>query len=238
MEHFSSMTSTMQPLWIGPSVLSADFLHLGTQLEELASGGADYLHFDVMDGRFVPNISIGLPILEATRRGTLLPIDVHLMIADPDRWVSEFRAAGADRITVHAEATPHIHRVVQAIEASGAVPGVAINPGTPIAAVSEIVAYVGQILVMSVNPGFGGQSFIETSTDKIARVRDLIERVNPGCRLQVDGGINDETISRVAAAGADTIVAGTAVFNGGGSIAGNIAELRALAAQDLRRSIR
>ncbi|HEU0163604.1 MAG TPA: ribulose-phosphate 3-epimerase, partial [Thermomicrobiales bacterium] len=125
------MSLTNKPIWIGPSVISADFLRLGEQLRELEESGADYLHFDVMDGRFVPNISIGLPILEATRRGSALPIDVHLMIVEPEKWVNEFRAAGADRITVHVEATANIHRVVQAIEASGAVPSVALNPGTP-----------------------------------------------------------------------------------------------------------
>ncbi len=220
------MSDMKRPIQIGPSVLSADFLHLGDQLDELAIAGADYLHFDVMDGSFVPNISVGLPILAAIRAGSRLPIDAHLMIVHPERWATKFCEAGADRVTVHAEATAHIHRVVQAIESAGALPGVSINPATPLAAIEEIVPYVGQILVMTVNPGFGGQSFIPTMLDKISRVRDLIDRVNPSCRLEVDGGINVDTIASVVAAGADTIVAGTAVFNDEASIAANIAELR------------
>jgi len=218
--------SVTREIWIGPSVLSADFLRLGDQLRELEGAGADYIHFDVMDGRFVPNISIGIPVLEATRRGTELPIDCHLMIVEPDVWVEEFARAGADRITVHAEATPHLHRVVQAIDAAGKVPGVSINPATPASALEEILPYVGQILVMTVNPGFGGQSFIPTMLDKIARVREMIERRNPTCRLQVDGGINPSTIGKVVAAGADTIVAGSAVFTGELGPAGNMAQLR------------
>lgn len=220
------MSDVNRSIWIGPSVLSADFLHLADQLDELAIAGADYLHFDVMDGSFVPNISVGLPILAAIRAGSSLPIDAHLMIVHPECWVTEFCKAGADRVTVHAEATAHIYRVVQAIESAGALPGVSINPATPLVAIEEILPYVGQVLVMTVNPGFGGQSFIPTMLDKISRVRDLIDRVNPSCRLEVDGGINVETIASVVAAGADTIVAGTAVFNGEGTIAANIAELR------------
>lgn len=220
------MSDKNRSVWIGPSVLSADFLHLADQLDELETGGADYLHFDVMDGSFVPNISVGLPILHAIRAGSHLPIDAHLMIVHPDRWVTEFCEAGADRVTVHAEATAHLHRVVQAIESAGAMPGVSINPATPLVAIEEILPYVGQVLVMTVNPGFGGQSFIATMLDKISRARDLIDRVNPSCRLEVDGGINVDTIASVVAAGADTIVAGTAVFNDEASIATNIAELR------------
>lgn len=213
-------------IWIGPSVLSADFLKLGDQLQELEGAGADYIHFDVMDGRFVPNISIGLPVLEATRAGTTLPVDVHLMIEEPDRWVESFADAGADRITFHAEATPHMHRVVQTIDAKGKVAGVVINPATPVSAIEEIVPYVGQILIMTVNPGFGGQTFIAGMLDKISRMREIIERRNPGCRLQVDGGINPETIGKAVNAGADMIVAGNAVFAGGMSPAANIQSLR------------
>lgn len=217
----------MRDTWIGPSVLSADFLRLGEQLAELEAGGADYIHFDVMDGRFVPNISIGLPVLEATKAGTSLPVDVHLMIVEPDRWVEEFADHGADRITFHAEATPHMHRVVQTIEAKGRVPGVSINPATPIGVLEEILPYLGQVLIMTVNPGFGGQSFIDTSLDKIRRMREMIDRVNPDCRLQVDGGINEDTIRTAAEAGADMIVAGSAVFAGDRSPAENVARLRA-----------
>lgn len=217
----------MRDTWIGPSVLSADFLRLGEQLAELEAGGVDYIHFDVMDGRFVPNISIGLPVLEATKSGTSLPVDVHLMIVEPDRWVEEFADHGADRITFHAEATPHMHRVVQTIEAKGKVPGVSINPATPIGVLEEILPYLGQVLIMTVNPGFGGQSFIDTSLDKIRRMREMIDRVNPDCRLQVDGGINEDTIRAAAEAGADMIVAGSAVFAGDRSPAENVSRLRA-----------
>jgi len=217
----------MRDTWMGPSVLSADFLRLGEQLAELEAGGANYIHFDVMDGRFVPNISIGLPVLEATKAGTSLPVDVHLMIVEPDRWVEEFADHGADRITFHAEATPHMHRVVQTIEAKGKVPGVSINPATPIGVLEEILPYLGQVLIMTVNPGFGGQSFIDTSLDKIRRMREMIDRVNPECRLQVDGGINEDTIRAAAEAGADMIVAGSAVFAGDRSPGENVARLRA-----------
>ncbi len=217
----------MRDTWIGPSVLSADFLRLGEQLAELEAGGADYIHFDVMDGRFVPNISIGLPVLEATKSGTSLPVDVHLMIVEPDRWVEEFADHGADRITFHAEATLHMHRVVQTIEAKGKVPGVSINPATAIGVLEEILPYLGQVLIMTVNPGFGGQSFIDTSLDKIRRMREMIDRVNPDCRLQVDGGINEDTIRAAAEAGADMIVAGSAVFAGDRSPAENVSRLRA-----------
>lgn len=215
-----------QDIWIGPSVLSADFLRLGEQLQELEQAGADYIHFDVMDGRFVPNISIGIPVLEATKRGTQLPIDVHFMIVEPERWVETFADAGADRITFHAEATPHMHRVVQTIEAKGKAAGIVINPATPITAIEEILPYVSQVLIMTVNPGFGGQSFIEGSIDKISRVREIIDRRNPGCRLQVDGGINPQTIGPAVNAGADMIVAGNAVFSGGKSPAANMRTLR------------
>lgn len=218
--------SVANPLWIGPSVLSADFLHLDQQLREIEAGGADYIHFDVMDGRFVPNISIGLPVLEAIQRGTTLPIDAHLMIVEPDRWVEQFVAAGADRVTVHVEATPHLHRVVQRITNAGAVAGVSLNPATSVMTIEEILPFVGQILVMTVNPGFGGQTFIPTMLDKITRVRAMIDAVNPTCRLQVDGGIHAQTIRRVVEAGADTIVAGTAIFNDHQSVAEALDELR------------
>lgn len=215
-----------RPVILGPSVLSADFLNLGKQLSELEEGGADYIHFDVMDGVFVPNISIGIPVLKAIRQGTQLPIDVHLMIVEPDRWVDAFADAGADTITFHAEATPHVHRVVQAIKARGVAAGVSINPSTSLSAIEEILPDADQILLMTVNPGFGGQSFIEASHRKIARLRELIDEVNPGCRLQVDGGINQENIQKVVAAGADSIVAGSATFAAGQTIAENIAVLK------------
>ena len=212
---------------IGPSVLSADFLNLGRQLNELEEGGADYVHFDVMDGVFVPNISIGLPVLQATSAGTNLPVDVHLMIVEPDKWVDAFADAGANAITFHAEATPHVHRVVQAIKGRGVEAGVVINPATSLTAIEEILPDVDQILLMTVNPGFGGQSFIESSLQKIERLRGMIDRVNPTCRLQVDGGVNVDNIRRVVDAGANSIVAGSATFASGRTIAENIAALRA-----------
>lgn len=212
---------------IGPSVLSADFLNLGRQLKELEEGGADYVHFDVMDGVFVPNISIGLPVLQATSAGTNLPVDVHLMIVEPDKWVDAFADAGANAITFHAEATPHVHRVVQAIKGRGVEAGVVINPATSLTAIEEILPDVDQILLMTVNPGFGGQSFIESSLQKIERLRGMIDRVNPTCRLQVDGGVNVDNIRRVVDAGANSIVAGSATFASGRTIAENIAALRA-----------
>lgn len=215
-----------QPVIIGPSVLSADFLNLGEQLTELEQGGADYIHFDVMDGVFVPNISIGLPVLQATCRGTTLPVDVHLMIVEPDRWVEAFADAGADTITFHVEATPHIHRVVQTIKAREKRAGVVLNPSTSLSTIEEILPDVDQVLLMTVNPGFGGQSFIDTSLQKIERLREMIDDVNPSCRLQVDGGIHEGNIRRVVAAGADSIVAGSATFAEGRSIAGNIAALK------------
>lgn len=215
------------PVLIGPSLLSADFLNLGLQLQELEHGGADYVHFDVMDGMFVPNISIGLPVLRAAKAGSSLPVDVHLMIVEPDKWVDAFADAGADVITFHAEATPHVHRVVQAIKARGLEAGVVINPATSLSTVEEILPDVDQVLLMTVNPGFGGQSFIENSLSKIERLRGMIDAVNPTCRLQVDGGVNEGNIRRVVNAGANSIVAGSATFAAGRSIVGNIAALRA-----------
>lgn len=213
-------------VWIGPSVLSADFLRLGDELSELERAAADYIHFDVMDGRFVPNISIGLPVLEAARRGTSLPVECHLMMVEPDRWVEAFADAGADRITFHAEATPHAHRVIQTVEGKGKIAGIAVNPATSLALIEEILPYVGQVLVMTVNPGFGGQSFIEGMVEKIERAREMIARRNPDCRLEVDGGINPQTIRTAVDAGADMIVAGSAIFASGTSPAANIAALR------------
>ena len=211
---------------IGPSILSADFRRLGEQLTELEEGGADFVHFDVMDGRFVPNISIGLPVLESIRPTTRLPIDVHLMIVEPERWVERFVAAGADTVTVHVETCGHLHRTLVAIREAGATPSVSLNPATPLATVEEVLPLVGQILVMSVNPGFGGQTFIPAALDKIRRLRAILDERNPRCRIEVDGGVKASNIRRVVEAGADTIVAGSAVFDPATTIGDALLALR------------
>jgi ribulose-phosphate 3-epimerase len=211
---------------LGPSLLSADFLRLGAQLQEMESAHADFVHFDVMDGQFVPNISIGLPVLEATRAGTSLPIDVHLMMVQPDRWVESFVEAGADVVTFHIEATPHAHRVAQSIERAGGRPGVALNPSTPLDTIAELLPFVRQVLIMTVNPGFGGQAFIPEMIGKVERLADLIDRHHLDCLIQVDGGINEDTIAEVVTAGARSIVAGSAVINAFDTIAGNLDALR------------
>ena len=211
---------------IGPSILSADFRRLGEQLRELEEGGADFVHFDVMDGRFVPNISIGLPVLASVRGATRLPIDVHLMIVEPERWVETFVAAGADVVTVHVETCGHLHRTLQAIREAGATPSVTLNPATPLVTIEEVLPLVGQVLVMSVNPGFGGQTFIPAALDKIRRLRALLDDRNPHCRIEVDGGVKASNIRRVVEAGADTIVAGSAVFDPATTIATSLAALR------------
>lgn len=215
---------------LGPSILSADFLRLGEQIAEAEAAGADFVHVDVMDGRFVPNLSVGLPILEAVRRSTRLPIDVHLMIVEPDRWVERFVQAGADRLTVHVEADPNLYRTLRAIEEAGAEPSVTLNPGTPLAAIDEVLPVVRQVLLMSVNPGFGGQTFIPAVLDKIRRLRATLDARNPTCLLEVDGGIKAGNLRRVVEAGADTIVAGSAIFAPDRSVAAAMAALRAAAA--------
>jgi ribulose-phosphate 3-epimerase len=225
-----------RPLYLAPSVLSADFTRLGDQVREVIDGGADYIHVDVMDGRFVPNISIGFPILEAIRSVSTVPIDVHLMIVEPDRYVERFVAAGADIVTVHVEACVHLHRTVQSIAALGATAGVTLNPGTALGAIEEIVPNVGQVLIMSVNPGFGGQAFIPSALDRIRRVRRWIDERNPECRLEVDGGISVENIADVVDAGANMIVAGSAVFASGSSIGDAIIALRSSAGRSGGRS--
>jgi ribulose-phosphate 3-epimerase len=215
---------------IAPSILSADFARLADAVAEAESAGADWVHVDVMDGHFVPNITIGVPVVAALRRVTTLPLDVHLMIEQPDRYVDAFVAAGADWLTVHQEASVHLHRTVERIRQLGAKPGVSINPATPSSALSEILPYVDLVLVMSVNPGFGGQSFIPTSTSKIAGLRrELDERGLWPIELEVDGGISAQTAGDVVAAGATVLVAGAAVFNKSGSVAENIRSLRAAA---------
>lgn len=200
---------------IAPSILSADFSRLGEEIAAVEQAGADWIHIDVMDGRFVPNITIGPAVVGHLRKCTGLPFDVHLMIEEPERYVDAFAAAGSDFLTVHAEASRHLHRTLSLIREKGVRPGVSINPASPLALVEEILPEVDLLLVMTVNPGFGGQKFIESVLPKIERARDLIARIAPRVILEVDGGITPENIGRVSAAGAEVFVAGAAVFGGG-----------------------
>jgi ribulose-phosphate 3-epimerase len=200
---------------IAPSLLSADFARLGEEVRAIEEAGADWLHVDVMDGRFVPNITIGPLVIEAIRRETSLPLDVHLMIESPERYIDAFAKAGANTIGVHTETCPHLHRTVEAIREAGARAAVAINPSTPASAVQEVLGDVDQVLVMTVNPGFGGQKFIESTLPKIEILRRWIDERELEISLEVDGGIGPETIARPARAGADVFVAGTAVFRTG-----------------------
>jgi ribulose-phosphate 3-epimerase len=219
-------------LKIAPSILSADFGRLAEAVESAQAGGADWIHVDVMDGHFVPNLTIGPGVVAALRRVTDLPLDVHLMIEQPDRMIDAFIDAGADLVTVHQEACVHLHRVVERIRERGVRPGVSINPSTPAAALDEILPYVDLVLVMSVNPGFGGQRYIASSTTKIARLRRAIdERSLWGVELEVDGGVSPHTIGDVVAAGASVVVAGNAIFNDSATVTANIARLRAAATQ-------
>jgi ribulose-phosphate 3-epimerase len=212
---------------IAPSILAADFARLGEEVRAVEEAGADWIHIDVMDGRFVPNITIGPLVTKAARAVTSLPLDVHLMIEAPERYIDAFAKAGANTIAVHAETCPHLHRTVQEIREAGARAAVALNPSTPAAAVREVLGDVDQVLVMTVNPGFGGQKFIESTLSKIETLRSWIEERGLEIALEVDGGIGPETIARAAQAGADVFVAGTAVFG-----AGDYAE----AIQGLRRA--
>lgn len=215
---------------IAPSILSADFARLAEGVAEAEAGGADWIHVDVMDGHFVPNLTIGPPVVKALRRVTELPLDVHLMIEKPEQLMDAFIDAGANWLTVHYEACTHLHRTVEHIRSRGARPGVAVNPHTPISALEEILPYVDLVLIMSVNPGFGGQRYIPTSAAKIARLRrTLEERSLWPIEIEVDGGIAPKTIGEVVAAGATVVVAGAAVFNESGSVADNIAGLRSAA---------
>ncbi len=211
---------------IAPSILSADFGRLAAQVQEAEAAGADWIHVDVMDGHFVPNITIGPAITAAVRKATALPVDVHLMIERPERYVAEFRDAGADYITVHQEACPHLHRVVEQIGGLGARAGVAINPGTPVESLREVVALVDLVLIMTVNPGFGGQRFIPASPDKVRRARALAVELDTEPRIQVDGGIDERTAPVVADAGADVLVAGSAVYRHDQGVAAGIDAIR------------
>jgi ribulose-phosphate 3-epimerase len=210
---------------IAPSILSADFSRLGEEIAAIEAAWADYVHIDVMDGQFVPNITIGPLIVEAARRVTKLPLDVHLMIVDPDRYIPDFAKAGADIIVVHAEATHHLHRTVQLIKSLGKKAGVSLNPATPLCTLEYLLADLDLVLLMTVNPGFGGQSFIEACIPKIQALRAMLDKRGLEAELEVDGGVKTDNIDRIAHAGADVFVAGSAVF-GSSDYAATIAELK------------
>ena len=200
---------------IAPSILSADFAHLARDIAAVEAGGADLIHVDVMDGHFVPNITIGPPVVRAVKRVATRPLDVHLMITDPDRYLEAFVEAGATMLSVHVEVLPHLHRTLDAIKRLGAQAGAVLNPSTPVHALEEVARVVDFVLVMSVNPGFGGQRFIPGSVDKIRRVRALLDRAGSAAPIEVDGGIDRDTVRGVVEAGASILVAGNAVFGGG-----------------------
>jgi len=211
---------------IAPSILACDFGRLAEEIASAEQGGADWIHVDVMDGHFVPNITIGPAIVEAARRATKLPLDVHLMIEAPDRYLEAFAGAGADRLTVHQEGGPHLHRTAQRIHELGAKAGVALNPGTPLETLREVLGDLDLILVMSVNPGFGGQAYIPASTDKIRRARVLLDELGSRAELEVDGGVDASNVAVVAAAGISVVVAGSAVYRHPGGVGAGIAALR------------
>jgi len=198
---------------IAPSILSADFAHLADAIDRAERGGADLIHVDVMDGHFVPNITIGPPVVKAIKRVAKVPLDVHLMISDPDRYIDAFAAAGAAMMSVHVEVLPHLHRTIHAIKALGVRAGVVLNPSTPPVAIQEVAGDVDFVLVMSVNPGFGGQTFIPRSESKIREVRALLDRAGSRAAIEIDGGIDEQNVGRVVAAGATIIVAGSAIFH-------------------------
>ena len=200
---------------IAPSILSADFAALGAAVAAVESGGADLIHVDVMDGHFVPNITIGVPVVRSLSKVAKVPLDVHLMIEDPDRYAEAFVSAGAAMLSVHVEVLPHLHRTIQHIKALGARAGVAINPSTPVSAIEEVAGDVDHVLVMSVNPGFGGQTFIPRSESKIQAVRALLDAAGNSAPIEVDGGVDHANIARLVARGASMFVAGSAIFAGG-----------------------
>ena len=211
---------------IAPSILSADFGRLGEQVKEAEAAGADWIHIDVMDGHFVPNITIGPTVVRSLRGVTDLPLDVHLMIEGPDRYLDAFVGAGADGLTVHVETCAHMHRTIQRIRALGVRPGVTLNPATPLSSLEEILPIVDLVLVMSVNPGFGAQSYIPSSTTRIARLRAMLDEMGSDAELEVDGGVNPSTVATVVEAGATVLVAGSAIFNDRASVYDNVQLLR------------
>lgn len=214
-----------RPAHLAPSILSADFGRLAEDVAKVEAAGADWIHVDVMDGHFVPNLTIGPGVTAAVRKATSLPVDVHLMISEPDRYIDAFVAAGADRITVHQEAVPHLNRCLDQIRQAGALPGVALNPSSPVSLLEDVVADLDLLLIMTVNPGFGGQSFLPGSAAKISRARRLLDQAGSQAVLQVDGGVDARTIGACALAGADNFVAGNAIY---GHADGAEAGIRAL----------
>lgn len=200
---------------IAPSILSADFARLGEQIKTVEQAGASLLHVDVMDGRFVPNITVGLPVVKAISRATRLPIDAHLMIVEPGRYAESFVKAGAQMVSIHIEADPHAHRTLSAIRAAGAQAGIAFNPATPLSALEEAIKFADYALLMSVNPGFGGQEFIPESLDKVRRLRKMIDERGLRTRIEIDGGVDADNIADITSAGAEIIVAGSAIFGAG-----------------------
>ena len=219
-------TRTPHHVRIAPSLLSADFARLGDEIAMCEAGGADWIHVDVMDGCFVPNLTFGAKVIETARRLTTLPLDVHLMVVEPEKYFDDFATAGANGLTIHVEVAPHLHRQIARIRELGCAAGVALNPATPLEAVREVIPDLDLLLIMSVNPGFGGQEFIPYSVDKVARARTMLDAGGSGAVLEVDGGINRETIAMVHAAGARTFVAGNAIFSANDP-KGEIAALRA-----------
>jgi ribulose-phosphate 3-epimerase len=221
------MSDNKRHVLIAPSILSADFGRLGHQVAEAEAAGADLIHVDVMDGHFVPNITVGPLVVRALRPVTHLPLQVHLMIEQPERYIDEFVRAGADAVIVHVETCPHLDRTLEQIREAGALPEVVLNPATPLVMIEEVLDRVESVLVMTVNPGFGGQKLIPSTLDKVRRLRRILDERGRRCRIEVDGGINLSTLTEVVAAGADVLVMGAAIFEGEGNIATTIHRLRA-----------